>query len=172
MGANIVKWGNSLKPLAAQGFRSHTGVLAAEGKIVRYHGDEFTICGLALDAADGVAEELLQHLYVASVPGYLNGVADFQGFALKENDLFLRAFFIIFSKKYIGLFIGLNIINLLLCSNDTRSKRTNQQPQTYEHRIIFIFSHLRTSWNILTHLLKLFEHLLRTIHHPRDKKRK
>jgi len=147
-------------------------VLAAEGKIVRDHGDEFTICGLALDAADGVAEKLLQHFHVATIPCYLDGVADFQGFALKENDLFLRAFFIIFSKKYIGLFIGLNIINLLLCSNDTRSKRTNQQPQTYEHRIIFIFSHLRTSWNILTHLLKLFEHLLRTIHHPIDKKRK
>ena len=31
------------KPLAAQGFASHAGVLAAEGKIVRYHGDEFTI---------------------------------------------------------------------------------------------------------------------------------
>lgn len=31
------------KPLAAQGFRSHTGVLAAEGKAVGNHGDEFTI---------------------------------------------------------------------------------------------------------------------------------
>ena len=38
----------SPKALAAQGFRSHAGVLAAEGKIVRYHGDEFTIGGLAL----------------------------------------------------------------------------------------------------------------------------
>jgi len=36
------------KPLAAKGFASHTGVLAAQGKIVRYHGDEFAICGLAL----------------------------------------------------------------------------------------------------------------------------
>ena len=29
------------------------------------HGDELAIGGLALDAADGVAEELLQHLHVA-----------------------------------------------------------------------------------------------------------
>ena len=36
------------KPLAAQGFASHTGVLAAEGKAVGNHGDEFTIGGLAL----------------------------------------------------------------------------------------------------------------------------
>jgi len=35
--------GISTKPLAAQGFRSHAGVLAAEGKIVRDHGDELTI---------------------------------------------------------------------------------------------------------------------------------
>ena len=62
--------------LAAQGFASHGSVLAAQGKAVGYHGDEFTIGGLALDAADGVAEELLQHLHIATVPGYLNGVAD------------------------------------------------------------------------------------------------
>ena len=40
--------GISPKSLAAQGFASHTSVLAAQGKAVRYHGDEFTICGLAL----------------------------------------------------------------------------------------------------------------------------
>ena len=66
----------SPKALAVQGFASHAGVLATEGKIVRYHGDEFTIGGLALDIADRVAEELLQRLDVAPVPGHLNGVAD------------------------------------------------------------------------------------------------
>jgi len=50
--------GDNPRGASAQGFASHAGVLAAEGKIVRDHGDEFTIGGLALDAADGVAEEL------------------------------------------------------------------------------------------------------------------
>ena len=40
--------GISPKPLAAQGFASHAGVLSPQGKIVRDHGDEFTIGGLAL----------------------------------------------------------------------------------------------------------------------------
>ena len=57
MNKNSLGKAQILKALEIQPF-SHGGVLAAEGKIVRYHGDEFTICGLALDAADGVAEEL------------------------------------------------------------------------------------------------------------------
>jgi len=46
------------KPLAAKGFASHAGVLSSEGKIVRYHGDEFRIGGLALYVADGITKEL------------------------------------------------------------------------------------------------------------------
>src|SRR5699024_4919609 len=39
-------------------------------------GDELAVGGLALDVGDGVAEELLQRLDVAAVPGDLDGVAD------------------------------------------------------------------------------------------------
>ena len=49
-------------------------MLAFEGKIVRDHGDKFRICGLALDSRDGVAEEPLQGLHVAAVPGHLDGI--------------------------------------------------------------------------------------------------
>ena len=69
---------------------------AFEGKAVRNHGDKFAISGLALDVADRIAEELLQHLDIASVPSHFYGVADFQGFALKEEPLFLSVFFIVF----------------------------------------------------------------------------
>ena len=54
------------------------GLLALEGEAVRDHGDEFRIGGFSLDIADRVAEELLQHLDVASIPGHLDGVADFR----------------------------------------------------------------------------------------------
>ena len=47
--------------------------------MVRDHGDELAVRRLALDIAHRVAEEFLQHLDVAAVPGHLDGVADFQG---------------------------------------------------------------------------------------------
>ena len=47
--------------------------------MVRDHRDELGIRRLALDIAHRVAEELLQHLDVAAVPGDLDRVADFQG---------------------------------------------------------------------------------------------
>ena len=40
------------------------------------HGDELGIRGLALDVRHGVAEKLLQHLDIASVPRDLDGMAD------------------------------------------------------------------------------------------------
>ena len=73
-------------------------LLPAQAEAVGNHGDEFAIGGLAFDVADRVAEKLLQHLDVAPVPGYFNGMADFQGFALKEESLFSSEFFIVFSK--------------------------------------------------------------------------
>ena len=51
------------------------GVLALEGEMVCDHGDELAIRGFSLDAADGIAEELLQSLHVAAVPGHLDGTA-------------------------------------------------------------------------------------------------
>ena len=53
---------------------SPSGVLAFETEIVSDHGDKLRIRGLALDAAHGVAEELLQGLHVAAVPGDLDGI--------------------------------------------------------------------------------------------------
>ena len=55
-----------------------------EGEIVGDHGDELRIRGLALDAGDRVAEELLQGLHGAAVPGHLDGVADFGSFVPKD----------------------------------------------------------------------------------------
>ena len=60
------------------------GVLAFEGKIVSDHRDKFAIGGFSLDAADGVAEEPLQGLHVAAVPGHLDGMADFGTFVPKK----------------------------------------------------------------------------------------
>ena len=54
-------------------------MLSLEAEIVRNHRDKFAIRGFSLDAADGVAEELLQRLHVAAVPRDLDGMADFQG---------------------------------------------------------------------------------------------
>ena len=46
----------------------------AEGEKVGDHGDELRIGGFAFDVGHGVAEEFLQGLQVAAVPGYFDGV--------------------------------------------------------------------------------------------------
>ena len=58
-------------------------MLAFEAEIVRDHGDKFTIRGLSLDAAHGIAEEPLQGLHVPAVPRHLDGMADFGTFVPK-----------------------------------------------------------------------------------------
>ena len=55
-------------------------VFSFKGEIISDHRDELRIRGLALDAGDRVAEELLQGLHVAAVPGDLDRVADFGTF--------------------------------------------------------------------------------------------
>lgn len=50
--------------------------LALQGKVVGNHGDAFAIGGLALDAADGIAEVFLQGIHIASVPCHLDGMTD------------------------------------------------------------------------------------------------
>ena len=60
------------------------GVLAFEGKIVSDHRNKFAVRRFSLDAADGVAEEPLQGLHVAAVPGHLDGMADFGTFVPKK----------------------------------------------------------------------------------------
>ena len=60
-------------------FSVHRALLLLEAQMVRDHRDELAVGGLALDVRHRVAEELLQHLDVAAVPGDLDRVADFQG---------------------------------------------------------------------------------------------
>ena len=52
------------------------GTLELKLELVRNQGDEFRIGGLALGVADGVAEEPLQSVQIAPIPGDFNGVAD------------------------------------------------------------------------------------------------
>ena len=52
------------------------GGFQLELQAVGNQGDELTVGGLSLGIADGVAEEALQGVQVAPVPGYLDGVAD------------------------------------------------------------------------------------------------
>ena len=52
------------------------GALELQLKPVRNERNELTIGGLSLGVADGVAEEALQGVQVAPVPGHFDGVAD------------------------------------------------------------------------------------------------
>ena len=61
--------------------------------MVRDHRDELGIGRLALDVRHRVAEELLQHLDVAAVPGDLDRVADFRDFRPERGDA-LSAFWV------------------------------------------------------------------------------
>ena len=45
-------------------------------QLVRNQGDEFRIGGFSLGIADGVAEEALQGIQIAPIPGHLDGVPD------------------------------------------------------------------------------------------------
>ena len=45
-------------------------------QLVRNQGDELRVGGLSLGVADGVAEEPLQGIQIAPIPGYLDGVPD------------------------------------------------------------------------------------------------
>ena len=66
----------SRKPLAPQSELGHVLSLELELELVRNQGDEFGIRGLALGVAHGVAEESLQGVQIAPIPGDFNGVAD------------------------------------------------------------------------------------------------
>ncbi len=61
------------------------GVLAFEAEIVRDHRNKLRVRGLSLDARDGIAEEPLQGLHVAAVPGHLDGMANFGTFVPKRG---------------------------------------------------------------------------------------
>ena len=55
---------------------AHLGALKLKLELVRNQGDEFRIGGLALGVAHRVAEEPLEGVQIAPVPGDLDGVAD------------------------------------------------------------------------------------------------
>ena len=83
-----------LSPTCCAGGDSvHHALLLLEAQVVRDHGDELAVRGLALDVRHRVAEELLQHLDVAPVPGHLDGVADFRDFRPERGDA-LSAFLV------------------------------------------------------------------------------
>ena len=53
-------------------------MLAFEAEIVSDHRDKFAVRGFSLNPADGVAEEALEGLHVAAVPGHLDGVKGYR----------------------------------------------------------------------------------------------
>ena len=65
-------------------------LLSAERQTVSDHRDELRIRRLALDIAHGIAEELLQHFDIPSVPRDLDGVADFRDFRPEFGDALRR----------------------------------------------------------------------------------
>ena len=66
----------SRKPVAAQLEIRHLAGFQLKLQFVCDKGDEFGIRGFSLGIADGIAEESLQSVQIASVPGYFNGMAD------------------------------------------------------------------------------------------------
>ena len=53
-----------------------SAVLLDRTQLIDDHGDEFRVGGLAPLDVDRVAEEFVHHLYIAPVPGQLDGMAD------------------------------------------------------------------------------------------------
>ena len=76
-------------------------------KVVSDHGDELGICGLALDARDRVAEEFLQGLHVAAVPGQPRCLYGFSGLSSRIGVRVLNEEERLPRKGFIALFIGL-----------------------------------------------------------------
>ena len=74
------------KALVLQSLPRRRHLLSSQGQTVSDHGDEFRIGGLALDIADRVAEELLQHFDIPTIPRDLDGVADFRDFRPEFGD--------------------------------------------------------------------------------------
>ena len=69
---------------------AHCQLLSAERQIVRDHRDALRIRGLSLHVADRVAEDALERLDIAAIPGDLDGVADFRDFRPEIGDALRR----------------------------------------------------------------------------------
>ena len=63
----------SVRQGPANGSDGYTAVL--ETQIVCYHGDKLGICGFPAGILNGIPEEGIQHLQVASVPCHFDGMA-------------------------------------------------------------------------------------------------
>ena len=86
--------------------------LIFQPQIIRDHGNKLRICGLSSVILNGVSKIRIERIHVASVPRHLDGMAD--------------------GKKSIGLFIGLNTLNLLCCLILAHNKISVKR-QTYEY---------------------------------------
>ena len=64
------------KPVAPQSEIGNLAGLELEGQFVNDKRNEFRIGGFSLGITDGIPEESLQRIQIASVPGYFDGVAD------------------------------------------------------------------------------------------------
>ena len=78
------------KALVLQSLPRRRHLLSAERETVRDHRDELRIRRFSLDVADRIAEELLQHFDIPSVPRDLDGVADFRDFRPEFGDALRR----------------------------------------------------------------------------------
>ena len=67
---------HSRKPVVPQSEIGNLGRLQLKLQFISDQGDELRIGRLALCIADGISEETLQGIQVASVPGDLNGMPD------------------------------------------------------------------------------------------------
>ena len=118
-------------------FSVHRALLLFEREMVRDHRDELAVRRLALDVRHRIAEELLQHLDVAAVPGDLDRVADFRDFRPERGDA-LSAFLMqgrgSGESRFIGLFIGLCLPCLLGCLYDSTLRFLLSNFQAYQHK--------------------------------------
>ena len=64
------------KPVAPQSELCRLGGFELKLELVRNQGDELRIRGFSFGIADRVAEQSLQSVQIASVPGYFDGVTD------------------------------------------------------------------------------------------------
>ena len=101
-----------LEILIWQGFGRISPQLVLEPQIVRDHGNKLRIRGLSSVVLDRVSKIRVQCIHVAPIPRRLDSVAD--------------------GKKSIGLFIGLNTLDLLCCLI-LAHRNLSVKRQTYEY---------------------------------------
>ena len=94
-------------------FLSASPQLIFQPQIIRNHGNKLAIRGLSAVVLNGIAKIGIERIHVAAIPSDLDGVAD--------------------GKKSIGLFIGLNTLDLLCCLI-LAHRNLSVKRQTYRRR--------------------------------------